>query len=261
MPSIVFWESLRTGRFDSVEGGDSARHLWMRAAQSRRRLKLVRRAKEKVADRAILYEFHYHDVNWYVEQNRNPKLIDGLLNLVHKEWIDSDADEVGPRGPKGAKGAYWIRIAIVDVPVMREKAPEIPAGAPARGLEGENFSPRLRAKLAKLNPEQREEVIIGVFSDYAADYSEKVKSLADRLVALAEASRPPSRERTLDALAAEKRTGFSRSQLTSLGRAGILGEQRDGHWWFSEYELDHYMENRPRRGPRPKTAAEKTTGN
>src|SRR3954453_14621636 len=114
MPSIVFWEWLRTGRFESHEGSDSVRMLRLRAAQSRQRVKLVRRAKEKAGDRAIRYEFHYDDEKWNIYEYN--KIIDGLLDYAHKEWAGSDADEAGPMG---REGVYWLRISVVDVPVMR----------------------------------------------------------------------------------------------------------------------------------------------
>ena len=211
---------------------------------------MVKRAKEKVGERAIHYEFHYDDVNWYVEQNKTPRLIDELLDLVHKEWIDSDADEVGPLGPNGAEGEYWIKISIVDVPVMREKSAKGAAGATAQSLEGESFLPKLRAKLARLSPERRAKRIVAEFSAYAADYPEKVKALADNLVQVADRFRPPDPRRVLGMSDAIRITGLSEPRIKQIAREGRIGEKQGKRWAFSEAELLLLAKN-PRSVGRP----------
>lgn len=91
--------------------------------------------------------------------------------------------------------------------------------------------------------------VLSLYERYVREHPEQAVALLERCSELTERYRPLGTERILGTGEASLLTGLSRGRLCQLAREGILGESRGDDWWFSEAELQAYLERPGTRGP------------
>lgn len=184
-----------------------------------------------------------------------------VLDYCRKEVQEALLDDIGVKLPDWAKNssiskktcAYLKSVArkCDDAPVQKLE-PTSRTPVTENGLDAESFPAKLRTVFQRFGPEERKQRILAEIEAYASDYPNNIEKLAAELERLVELKRPPKTERTLNLRMASERSGLSVPYLSQLCLDGSLGEQIAKKPRFSEVELDEFVSQVRKPGPKPK---------